>query len=179
MADVQWFYAQGGQQAGPVPLEQLLQMVASGQLSPADLVWREGMVNWQPLGSLPEFGAPPAPPASPAAPYGQPYGAPGMPYQGPMPYGTASPQSYGGMAIGGFVCSLLGLLCLGPVLGIVAIILGAVALGGMNKTGNLQGRGMAIASIVIGVIDIVSSIGILVFFHRHPEASPFFHMRRF
>jgi uncharacterized RDD family membrane protein YckC len=50
----QWFYAVGGRQQGPVSTEQLMALLASGQLSPGDLVWTEGMPEWLPAASVPE-----------------------------------------------------------------------------------------------------------------------------
>lgn len=62
-----WYYASGGQQQGPVDDAQFDALVQSGQIKPADLVWREGMANWQPLSTvrpasgagIPPVGAPP------------------------------------------------------------------------------------------------------------------------
>jgi hypothetical protein len=45
-----WFYAEGNQQAGPVSDSQLDEFLRSGKISPATLVWHEGMPQWQPLG---------------------------------------------------------------------------------------------------------------------------------
>src|SRR4051812_49991486 len=42
-----------GQQTGPYSIEQLKSMAASGELSPTDLVWQEGMAGWEPANSLP------------------------------------------------------------------------------------------------------------------------------
>jgi len=38
-----------GQQAGPFTMEQLQQMLASGQITPDQMVWRPGEADWQPL----------------------------------------------------------------------------------------------------------------------------------
>ena len=61
-----WYYASGGQQQGPVDNVQFEAMVQAGQIKPGDLVWQEGMANWQPLssvrpmpGGIPPAGAPP------------------------------------------------------------------------------------------------------------------------
>ncbi len=62
-----WYYASGGQQQGPVEDAQFDALIQSGQIKPADLVWKEGMANWQPLstvrpgigGTAPAPGAPP------------------------------------------------------------------------------------------------------------------------
>lgn len=63
-----------------------------------------------------------------------------------------------GIAIGGFVCSLIGLFVAGIILGIVSISLGAAALNHMKTFPEEKGKGLAIAAIVIGIIDIVGAI---------------------
>lgn len=56
-----YYVGRNGQQSGPFPLEQLQQMAASGELAATDLVWKEGMPNWEPAGSIPGlFAASPA-----------------------------------------------------------------------------------------------------------------------
>jgi len=52
-----WFYAQNGRQVGPVTLEALLSMLQGGHVHPGDLVWREGMADWQPAATMPELTA--------------------------------------------------------------------------------------------------------------------------
>jgi hypothetical protein len=44
----EWYYAQQGQQHGPVTAAQLKQLAQSGGLLPTDLVWKQGMANWAP-----------------------------------------------------------------------------------------------------------------------------------
>src|SRR5262245_43595391 len=44
-----WFYALGGQQQGPVDDGQLDALAAAGTITLDTLVWREGMANWQPM----------------------------------------------------------------------------------------------------------------------------------
>ena len=46
MAPVEWYYARGNKQQGPASSAQLKQLAESGDLSPEDLVWREGMGEW-------------------------------------------------------------------------------------------------------------------------------------
>ena len=43
-----WFYAEGGQQKGPVDDSVLDDLVRSGVIRPETLIWREGQANWQP-----------------------------------------------------------------------------------------------------------------------------------
>ena len=42
-----WYYVDQGQQAGPVNDAQFDELVRSGKIQPATLVWREGMAAWQ------------------------------------------------------------------------------------------------------------------------------------
>ncbi|MFZ4765347.1 MAG: RDD family protein [Roseimicrobium sp.] len=44
-----WYYAQGSQQIGPVSEAQLASLVQQGNVKPEMLIWREGMPDWQPL----------------------------------------------------------------------------------------------------------------------------------
>ena len=59
--------AQNGTQLGVLSEQDIVNRLASGQLSNEDLFWTDGMADWQPLGS--KFRAPSAfPPPSPAVP---------------------------------------------------------------------------------------------------------------
>lgn len=48
----EWYVGSNGQQSGPFTVQQLRQMAASGQLSKADLIWKEGLANWVPCSSV-------------------------------------------------------------------------------------------------------------------------------
>ena len=63
-------------------------------------------------------------------------------------------KSYRGTAVAGFVCSLLGIFLVGLILGLIGLILAASASSGMARSGNNDGRGLATAGIVLGIIDI-------------------------
>jgi uncharacterized RDD family membrane protein YckC len=47
-----WYYAENGQQNGPVEDAQLEQLLNSGRIQPETLVWREGMTTWQPYNQV-------------------------------------------------------------------------------------------------------------------------------
>ena len=47
-----WHYVEQGQQAGPVSEEQFAELVRSGKITAETLVWREGLANWQPYGTV-------------------------------------------------------------------------------------------------------------------------------
>jgi hypothetical protein len=44
---VMWFYAEQGQQKGPVTEEEFKRLAASGTIRPETLLWREGLAHWQ------------------------------------------------------------------------------------------------------------------------------------
>jgi hypothetical protein len=46
MAPIEWYYAQGNKQRGPVTAAELKLLADRGELSPDDLVWRAGMEDW-------------------------------------------------------------------------------------------------------------------------------------
>src|SRR5450755_2674010 len=61
----EWYVARRGQEGnkryGPVPLQHLRELVDDVRVQPADLVWREGMANWERADQC-ESLVPPAPP---------------------------------------------------------------------------------------------------------------------
>jgi uncharacterized RDD family membrane protein YckC len=58
-----WFYADGGRQSGPVDDAGLARLVAAGTIRPETLVWRAGLANWQPYQTV--AGPPPPPMQTP------------------------------------------------------------------------------------------------------------------
>lgn len=100
MSNAQWYFGRDGAQGGPVNEAEVRRKLAAGELRRTDLVWRDGMVQWQPAGEVAEFAAtvaglttpgaaapplvpPPIPPqARPSGPYAEP-GAP-LGYAGPQ-----------------------------------------------------------------------------------------------
>jgi uncharacterized RDD family membrane protein YckC len=82
-----WYYAQAGQQMGPVDENTLRQLAAAGTIRPDTLVWRAGMANWQPYQTaVPPLAPPPPHPIAPTAPQLQYTPAP--PYTGAAPAAT-------------------------------------------------------------------------------------------
>lgn len=98
----QWYYAQNGQQFGPLPGEQLRNMLSSGALRPSDLVWSDGLPAWMPAGQVPALLPAPAAPAPTYVPAPAPRPAPAYaPQASPAPRPApayapqASPAAYG------------------------------------------------------------------------------------
>lgn len=143
-----WYYAKDGIQNGPVDLGTLQRLVASGQLTGSDHVFVEGSADWMMVSSVPQLAM------SAGA-------ATGMPSQGGMPVinvnvprQTVAQPDANGLAIAGFVLSLLGCWPIGLILCLVAL----------NQK-NRANRGLAIAGAIIGGILALCSCGyvILVF----------------
>jgi hypothetical protein len=165
MAEHQWYYAEENQQRGPVTLEALQGLVQDGRVGPRNLVWTEGMKDWQEAQTVAEL-RPPVPPSQetgrsapvPPPPPSSASSPRPINYHTPIP---RSPSTYKGIAIASFVVALVGLLlaCVGVgfIFGIIALVLSIVAMSGMKRGGNPDGQGLAIAGMVIAIIDLLST----------------------
>lgn len=171
-----WFYESNGRQEGPVSEEVLRTKLGSTEISPANLVWREGMDGWKPAGEVAELNpgsgskgpavsenaeAPPASSSGPAAPIPHggsqpsPYVAPAQPQGEPMQSYVVPPPPTSGMAIASMICGIVSIfLCfVWALAGIPAVVLGHLAFSNFrNATGPVEGRGMAIAGLVLGYV---------------------------
>ena len=52
MPNVSFFASVNNQQVGPLNMQQIQQMVQSGQITPNTMVWKQGMSGWEPAGSI-------------------------------------------------------------------------------------------------------------------------------
>jgi type II secretory pathway pseudopilin PulG len=100
--------------------------------------------------------------ASLAAPGGAPVAAPGMLGGAPPTPGYApAPAESSGKATASLVCGILGLATC-QLLGIVAIILGAMAKADIRRSGGrLGGEGFALAGIILGAVSFVVVVPII------------------
>jgi len=157
--------ARDGKQLGPFSLEEINRQLAAGTLSLSDNAWYEGAAGWMPLSSVPGVtGATSAPPpVAPTTPI-----VPASPVVSPVATAPVVPRApTEPLAIWSFVLSLVGLLgfcCGGPMLGIAAVVCGHLGLSKINANPQLQGRGLAVAGLVIGYLAIVSWALYLIFF---------------
>jgi hypothetical protein len=126
--------------------------------------WGEGggpTTGWsapeQPAAGLSGGGSPPA--------ATQPWG----PATGGQPSATPAQSSTDGLAIAagivGIVSLVTSIFVFGALGGVVAIVLGAIAMGRVKRTGR-GGRGMAITGLVTGILSVVVGIAILVVFSQ-------------
>lgn len=125
---------------GPVSADDLRRWIAEGRANAQTRAWTTGMAEWRPLGSLPEFAAL----------------FPAQAYVAPVQY---APSGTNGMAVAGFLFSLLGIPCcmtiLFPLLG---LIFSMVALGQTNRDGAENGRGLAVAGLIISIVTLLFAI---------------------
>jgi hypothetical protein len=95
---VEWFLARDGQQHGPISAAEMDKIVELGYLMPNDLVWRQGLPDWQPASSVfppkPPSDLPPAPSPTAASPAGaaRDPAAPAAAKSGGAPEGDAKAQ---------------------------------------------------------------------------------------
>ena len=84
-----WYYVRNGAQSGPVSFDELKSAAASGQLAPADLVWKEGTADWVPSRTVAGLfaGPPPAPLRLPGGREPEPLPLDNSPRGGPSPAG--------------------------------------------------------------------------------------------
>ncbi|MEU3890080.1 DUF4190 domain-containing protein [Streptomyces sp. NPDC029041] len=128
----------------------------------------------QPPGT-PGYGYPQQPPAAPG--YGYPQGGPGYPAAPPVGYPQAPgygvpAQPSNGMGTTGLVLGIIGVVCsvtfimwfFGVILGILAIIFGAIGRGRATR-GEATNKGAATAGLVCGIIAtvILPLLGFLLF----------------
>jgi hypothetical protein len=130
---------------GPAGADQLRQWIAEGRINEQTLTRAEGASGWKPLSAFSEFaGIFPPPPLTRGAPPLAPMGA--------------HLRKNSGMAVAGFVCSLLGLMCCGPFVSIPGLVFSIIGLVEINRNPTqLTGKSMAIAGIVL------SAVGCLMF----------------
>jgi hypothetical protein len=64
----QWFVSRDGQRQGPLTSQQLKAAADAGQLSPSDLVWKEGLAEWAKASGVRGLFASSPPPIAPSPP---------------------------------------------------------------------------------------------------------------
>ena len=155
-----WYYSKNNAQHGPVRLEELQSKIRNGEISPESLVWRDGMSDWAAATTVPgilttQVSITPAP--------ANVYSAPGTPVPANYPP-LASARPTSGLAIASLVFGVLGITaCMLP--GILAIVFGHMAMGPTHpEKGNMSGRGLAVAGLILGYLSAAILILFVMFF---------------
>lgn len=143
---MQWYYSKNGTQLGPISQSELIAKLSSGEVTSADLVWKDGMADWIPAAQVAELRAnvpaqqasvPASAPAAYGAPAPSPYSAPVAPYS-PTPSQGADIPNYLWQSI------VVTILCCWP-LGIPAIVF-AAKVDGLKSRGDIAGAIQASAN---------------------------------
>lgn len=139
----QWFCNVGGQQYGPISIDDLKQWAQQGRLGRADLVWTEGMPNWVPASSVPDLFAGGA----------VPVGYPAQPV-------VSALTPHRGTTI--LVLGILGWVCC-VILGIIAWVMGNNDLREM-EAGRMDrsGEGLTKAGKILGMVQVFVTIAVLI-----------------
>ncbi len=141
-----------GKEYGPIAADVLQQWIAEGRADGQTRVLAEGSAEWKPLVDFPEFSAALAATStatpSPITPFGQ------QPRNNPL-------------AITGMIMGILalpmGCCCYGLPFNVLGIIFSAIALSQIKQDPlSQQGRGMAIAGLVLSILSIVLAVVVLI-----------------
>lgn len=182
----QWYYAQNGQQLGPVSGEQLRAMLVSGAVRGTDLVWTDSLPAWTPAGQVPALVPPPepvyTPPPAPAAPvYSPPPPAPApapRPAPAPAPAWTpppaaAAPASLSGGDVPQEIIELLRktkpwvrLIAVLGFIGMGLAVLGAAAAIVLGASSGM-GAGPLLLQVGVVVVEFVLLFPALLFLNRY------------
>ena len=139
---------------GPVGVDELRAWIQEGRANGQSLVQPDGTTGWQPLQTIPELAALLHAVANAPAPFSA------------TPTNIISPaQKNNGLAIAGFVCSLVGLLCCATGLfSLVGLVLSIVGLVQINRDETQRGRGLAIAGILLSILGLLIAVAFWVLF---------------
>jgi type II secretory pathway pseudopilin PulG len=129
-----------GVEKGPFSLQQVKQLLDSGQLSPTDLAWTEGMPEWKALSSFPELQPTSSPPPLSAA------------TPPPIPTKKTEPLAVWSLTLG--IISLIGCSIGGFLAAIPGVICGHIGMSRIKRNPLLRGNGMAVAGLVTGYVSI-------------------------
>lgn len=153
-----WYFAEFGQQIGPVDDVEFSQLMLSQRVGPMTMIWRDGMPNWMTLTQVRNAGV---------------YGLPNSYTLGGGAYTMAPPTS--GLAITSLVCGILGLIACFIITAIPAVVCGHMAMSQIkNSNGMTSGKGMAIAGLIMGYLVVAITLVWLLMFVGMVAFSPSF-----
>lgn len=168
-----WFLIRGGKRIGPLSAADLRARAAAGEITPTDLLWKQGLTDPVPCGSVRGLFAAASPPVRPGATVRTGASSPAAPPPLPAAGGGGNPSLTGEDVALGFViphkvsalavvAGYVGLLSIACFPAPIAIILGILALIDLRKHPGRQGYGRAIFAIVMGSIALIVALVLLV-----------------
>ena len=142
-----------GREYGPATAGQLRQWMAEGRANAQTPTLAPGAPEWKPLGALPEFAGHFAPPIPPII--------------GPPRPGTSTAAQLpktNSFATAGLIFGILSLTCCcGFPFNILGLVFSLIGLLQINRHPELyEGRGMAIAGLILSVLSFVLGFGLLM-----------------
>ena len=160
-----------GKEYGPVPAEQIRQWIAEGRANAGTRARAEGSIDWKQLAQFLEFAAlfpataPVAPPQYAIAPL------------------AGTMRKTNSFAVASFIFGLLsitgGLCCFGYLFMILGLVFSIVALAQIHNSPELyEGKGIAIAGLVLSILGFIISIGLLFLFSMGPILGRHHHVYR-
>jgi hypothetical protein len=150
-----------GREYGPATAGQLRQWMAEGRANAQTPTLALGALEWKPLGVLPEFAGPFAPPIPPII------GPPrlGTPTAGQLPKTNS-------FATAGLIFGILSLTCCcgGCLFNLLGLVFSLIGLSQINRHPELyEGRGRAIAGLILSAASLVLGFVLaLINFALHP-----------
>jgi hypothetical protein len=134
---MEFFVFKDGQQGGPYSLQEIQSSLATGAFSAGDLCWHEGLTDWQPISMFVSMTHPMESNQQKVRP----------------PHFLE--RKTDALSIWSLVLGILSWLCFSIIAGIPAIICGHISLGRIKRDALLQGKGMAIAGLVLGYVSLI------------------------
>ncbi len=185
---MEWYYAAGNQQAGPVTDEQLRSLVREGRITDETSVWRDGMPDWKPYGTVkdgPLFDrGPQAQPAPPGVPSGQAGAGQAIcvecgnffpesetiSYQGATVCGNCKPAFFqkvkeGGHAVGNLRYAGFWIRVVGYFLDFIVLFILSLGVGLVLGLAMAGGEENGVAEILSMIIQLGIGAGYATFFH--------------
>jgi hypothetical protein len=143
-----------GKEYGPITPEVLRQWIAEGRADARTRVLAEGATQWQALGEAPELS-------------GLLAAAPTRVLAGAAMPGVEKPRT-NGLAAAGMIMGILAVTCAvccyGLPFNVLGIIFSAIGLSQIKQDpAGQQGRGMAIAGLVLSIMSVFLAVLLLVF----------------
>ena len=156
------FIGADGRQYGPVSADQLRRWIAEGRANAQTQTFAEGATEWKPLGTLPEFAGLFAPPVPP------PIGA----------LSGSHVRTTNTLALWGMILGIVALVCccFKLLLGVTGLVFSLIGLSQINNRPDIyEGRGLAIAGIVLSSIALVLGFLFLMLALANGSMHPYYH----
>jgi hypothetical protein len=151
--------ARDGKELGIFSIEEINRQLVAGILRPTDLGWYEGAAAWAALSTVPGVTVTP-PGATPAVP------APALVTAASAP--LVPPRKTEQLAVLSLIFSILGLFgfCCGFFMtaAIAGIVCGHIALSRIKANPELEGRGLAMAGVVVGYVAVAGWLAWILLF---------------